>query len=131
MASTSIIPILNGKGVLSHAKQIPWGTQQSMEYLLKLIQLKYSSFPTRVTSVQASWMLHNFCSFATNYPAVFHSLKIPANMCASSSSHLQSLSLKKRPKRNHPATCLIPQNSMLNDHPSAHHSKWQHHAPHL
>lgn len=81
-ASTSVIPILNGKGVLSHAKRIPWGTQQSTEYLLKLIQLKYSSFPTRVTSTQASWMLHNFCSFATDYPAVLRSLKIPANMRA-------------------------------------------------
>lgn len=79
-ASTSVIPILNGKGVLSHAKRIPWGTQQSTEYLLKLIQLKYSSFPTRVTSTQASWMLHNFCSFATDYPAVLRSLKIPENM---------------------------------------------------
>jgi actin-related protein 5 len=78
--------------------RIPWGTQQSTEYLLKLIQLKYSSFPTRVTSAQASvrpytglinsvinlpqWMLHNFCSFATDYPAVLRSLKIPANMRA-------------------------------------------------
>ncbi|OJA15150.1 hypothetical protein AZE42_04698 [Rhizopogon vesiculosus] len=79
-ASTSVIPILDGKGVLSHAKRIPWGTQQSTEYLLKLIQLKYSSFPTRVTSAQASWMLHNFCSFATDYPAVLRSLKVPAYM---------------------------------------------------
>ncbi|KAG1762324.1 hypothetical protein EV702DRAFT_984005, partial [Suillus placidus] len=73
--------------------RIPW-TQQSTEYLLKLTQLKYSSFPTCVTSAQASvrpyavlssssvinlpqWMLHNFCSFATDYPAVLRSLKIP------------------------------------------------------
>lgn len=27
-------------------------------------------------------MLHNFCSFATDYPAVLRSLKIPANMRA-------------------------------------------------
>ncbi|KIJ60088.1 hypothetical protein HYDPIDRAFT_139575 [Hydnomerulius pinastri MD-312] len=81
-ATTSVIPILNGKGVLSHAKRIPWGTQQSTEYLLKLIQLKYHSFPTRVTSTQASWMLYNFCEFATDYPSTLRSLKVPANLRA-------------------------------------------------
>lgn len=29
------------------------------------------------------WMLHNFCEFATDYPATLRSLKIPANMRAS------------------------------------------------
>ncbi|KAF9242378.1 hypothetical protein BU15DRAFT_43994 [Melanogaster broomeanus] len=82
-ASTSVIPILSGKGVLSQAKRIPWGTQQSTEYLLKLVQLKYHSFPTRVTSMQANWMLHNFCEFATDYTSTLRSLKIPANLRAS------------------------------------------------
>ncbi|KAJ7199740.1 hypothetical protein B0H12DRAFT_1165061 [Mycena haematopus] len=49
-ASTSVIPIISGKGILSHAKRIPWGASQSADYLLKLIQLKYTSFPTRVTA---------------------------------------------------------------------------------
>jgi actin-related protein 5 len=71
-ASTSIIPILNGKGILGNAKRyiicasafgqpfnnrhcrIPWGSSQVTEYLLKLIQLKYPTFPTRVTSSQAN-----------------------------------------------------------------------------
>ncbi|KAF8972586.1 chromatin remodeling complex subunit [Flammula alnicola] len=53
-ASTSVIPILRGKGLLSHAKRIPWGASQSSEYLLKLIQLKYPNFPTRVTTVQTN-----------------------------------------------------------------------------
>ncbi|KAG8220259.1 hypothetical protein J3R82DRAFT_1308 [Butyriboletus roseoflavus] len=83
MASTSVIPILSGRGILSQAKRIPWGAQQSTEYLLKLIQLKYHSFPTRVTSTQAAWMLHNFCEFATDYPSTLRFLKIPANMRAS------------------------------------------------
>lgn len=71
-ASTSVIPILRGKGVLSLAKRyerlnligifcllripirIPWGPSQSSEYLLKLIQLKYPNFPTRVTTTQTN-----------------------------------------------------------------------------
>lgn len=74
-ASTSIIPVLRGKGILNQAKRygslcalhkpsqncllnhftrIPWGASQSSEYLLKLIQLKYPNFPTRVTTTQTN-----------------------------------------------------------------------------
>lgn len=81
-ASTSIIPILNGKGILSHAKRIPWGAQQSTEYLLKLSQLKYYNFPTRVTTAQASWMLHNFCEFSPDYQTTLRSLRDPNSMRA-------------------------------------------------
>lgn len=90
-ASTSVIPILRGKGLLSHAKRyakghafrwlrlltvtltrIPWGASQSSEYLLKLIQLKYPNFPTRVTNVQTnvspqdSCIRHIPCSHSSN-----------------------------------------------------------------
>ncbi|KAG9310323.1 hypothetical protein JVU11DRAFT_9447 [Chiua virens] len=71
------------EGILSHAKRIPWGAQQTTEHLLKLIQLKYHNFPTRVTSTQAGWMLHNFCEFATDYSVTLRSLKIPSNLRAS------------------------------------------------
>ncbi|KAF7310394.1 hypothetical protein HMN09_00581400 [Mycena chlorophos] len=73
-ASTSVIPVLAGKGILSHAKRIPWGASQSADYLLKLVQLKYTNFPTRVLPAQAQWMLHNFCEFAVDYPAHIRSL---------------------------------------------------------
>ncbi|KAG5636547.1 hypothetical protein H0H81_007677 [Sphagnurus paluster] len=81
-ASTSVIPVLNGKGIMSHAKRIPWGSSQSSEYLLKLIQLKYSNFSHRVTPPQASWMLHSFCEFATDYTATLRYLKDPLQMRA-------------------------------------------------
>ncbi|KAF4605659.1 Nuclear actin-protein involved in chromatin remodeling [Pleurotus pulmonarius] len=79
-ASTSVIPILDGKGIMSHAKRIPWGASQASEYLLKLIQLKYPNFPTRVTTLQSNWMLQNFCEFATDYTALLRKLKDPLNM---------------------------------------------------
>lgn len=82
-ASTSVIPMISGKGIMSHAKRIPWGGNQATDYLLKLIQLKYPTFPTRVTSVQTSWMLQNFCEFATDYPALLRTLKDPLNLRAS------------------------------------------------
>ncbi|THH32608.1 hypothetical protein EUX98_g1578 [Antrodiella citrinella] len=81
-ASTSIVPILNGKGLMSHSKRIPWGAVQSTEYLLKLVQLKYPTFPTRVTSSQTSWIMQEFCEFAIDYPAKLRELKDPLKMRA-------------------------------------------------
>ena len=87
-ASTSIIPILSGKGVMSQAKRsvfvsiwsysaviyiyiltfsinirIPWGSSQATEYLLKLIQLKYPTFSTRVLPAQTSVRALSFVLF--------------------------------------------------------------------
>ncbi|KAI0089829.1 actin-like protein Arp5p [Irpex rosettiformis] len=79
-ASTSVIPILNGKGLMSHAKRIPWGATQANEYLLKLIQLKYPTFPTRVTTAHTGWLLQNKCEFATDYTELIRSMKDPLNL---------------------------------------------------
>ncbi|KAF8665122.1 hypothetical protein AX16_000589 [Volvariella volvacea WC 439] len=84
-ASTSIIPILHGKGILSHAKRIPWGASQVSEYLLKLIQLKYPSFPARVTNTHSTWMLHNLCDFALDYQGLLRRLKAPEELRACTS----------------------------------------------
>ncbi|KAI0820631.1 actin-like protein Arp5p [Trametes gibbosa] len=81
-ASTSVIPVLDGKGLMNHAKRIPWGASQATDYLLKLIQLKYPTFPNRVTTIQSNWMLQNFCEFATDYTALLRRLKDPLGMRA-------------------------------------------------
>ncbi|CCM01422.1 uncharacterized protein FIBRA_03473 [Fibroporia radiculosa] len=82
-ASTSVVPIMQGKGLMSHAKRIPWGANQATDYLLKLIQLKYPTFPTRVTNTQSTWMLQNFCEFAIDYPTLLRTLKDPLRLRAS------------------------------------------------
>ncbi|KAK7688182.1 hypothetical protein QCA50_008552 [Cerrena zonata] len=81
-ASTSVIPILNGKGIMSHAKRIPWGATQATDFLLKLVQLKYPTFPTRVTSTQTSWILQTFCEFAPDYQSLLRELKDPLKLRA-------------------------------------------------
>lgn len=70
-ASTSVIPVLNGRGILSDCKRyeilhevscdvlisscrIPWGAIQASEYLLKIVQMKYPYFLTRVTPQQSA-----------------------------------------------------------------------------
>lgn len=47
--------------------RIPWGSSQAAEYLLKLVQLKYPTFPARVTTSQSQWLLHNLCAFTPSY----------------------------------------------------------------
>ncbi|KAI0056771.1 actin-like ATPase domain-containing protein [Artomyces pyxidatus] len=81
-ASTSVIPMLAGKGIMSQAKRIPWGAQHSAEYLLKLIQLKYPTFSTRVTSAQTSWMLHSFCEVSPDYLSLLRKLRDPNQLRA-------------------------------------------------
>ncbi|KAH9005775.1 chromatin remodeling complex subunit [Lactarius hatsudake] len=81
-ASTSVIPILDGKGIMSQAKRIQWGSQQASEYLLKLIQLKYPTFSTRVTTAHTNWMLHTFCEMSPDYTALLRRLRDPLQLRA-------------------------------------------------
>lgn len=51
---TSVIPVLDGKGIFSTCKRVSWGGIQSADLLLKLIQLKYPAFPTKVNPMQSN-----------------------------------------------------------------------------
>ncbi|KAI1785574.1 actin-like ATPase domain-containing protein [Ganoderma leucocontextum] len=81
-ASTSVVPMLDGKGLMNHAKRINWGASQATDYLLKLIQLKYPTFPTRVMPPQCNWMLQNYCEFSPDYTGLLRKLKDPLNLRA-------------------------------------------------
>ncbi|GJJ09400.1 hypothetical protein Clacol_003622 [Clathrus columnatus] len=79
-ASTSVIPVIDGKGIMSRSKRIPWSTSQSYEYLQKLIQLKYPNFPARITSSHASWIFHNVCEFSPDYTSLLRRLQNPVEI---------------------------------------------------
>ncbi|KAH8831141.1 chromatin remodeling complex subunit [Flagelloscypha sp. PMI_526] len=79
-ASTSVVPIVAGKGIMSQAKRIQYGGSQAAEYLLKLVQLKYPTFPTRMSSTQATWMLQSFCEFSPDYKGLMKKLADPLEM---------------------------------------------------
>ncbi|KAN0138657.1 hypothetical protein V8E53_003645 [Lactarius tabidus] len=81
-ASTSVIPILDGKGIMSQAKRIQWGSHQASEYLLKLVQLKYPTFLTRMTTAHSNWMLHTFCEMSPDYTALLRRLRDPLQLRA-------------------------------------------------
>lgn len=85
-SSTSIVPVLEGKGILSNAKRytfvntlqakrtgpeytflarlyrLPWGGSQASDYLGKLLSLKYPTFGTKITAQHTSVRLNTLVS---------------------------------------------------------------------
>lgn len=65
------------------ARSIPWGALQASDYLLKLLQLKYPTFPSRVTPFHTNWILQNHCDVASDYPELLRSLTDPSTLKSS------------------------------------------------
>lgn len=66
-SSTHLIPVLNSKPLLTQATRLNWGGSQSAEYLLKLIRLKYPTFPGKLNSSQTEYMVQDHCYLSKNY----------------------------------------------------------------
>lgn len=67
--ATHVIPVIRGRGILSQAKRLQWGGTQAVEFMLKLLQLKYPSFPSKLTLLQAQTLVWDHCYVAQDYPA--------------------------------------------------------------
>ncbi|KAI8814550.1 hypothetical protein BJ742DRAFT_785925 [Cladochytrium replicatum] len=67
--STTVIPVSDGRGWTEHAKRLSYGGYQMSEYLLKLVQHKYPSFPHKVTPKQAETLTHRHVRFSLDYQA--------------------------------------------------------------
>lgn len=65
--STHVIPVLNSKALLSNCSRLNWGGMQTAEYLLKLMRLKYPTFPARMNESQMEGLLHQHCYVSTDY----------------------------------------------------------------
>ena len=65
-SATHVIPVYDSKAILNQAIRLNWGGWHSAEYLLKLIRLKYPSFPGKLNVSQAEHMLrdHGYASKA-------------------------------------------------------------------
>lgn len=60
-SSTHVIPVLYGKPIMSSISRLNWGGCQGAEYLLKLLKLKYPSFPGKLTDYQAQHWVREHC----------------------------------------------------------------------
>lgn len=65
--STHVIPVVQGKGLLSLSKRINWGGHQSATYMQNLLNLKYPYFPSKVTLGQATFLVHDHCYVSKDY----------------------------------------------------------------
>ncbi|CDZ96567.1 Actin-related protein-Arp5p [Phaffia rhodozyma] len=65
--STSVVPVVNGRGLVGSARKLAWGGSQASEMMLKLVQMKYPGFPTKVTPNQATFMYRESCYFAEDF----------------------------------------------------------------
>jgi actin-related protein 5 len=75
--STHVIPVINGRGVMTEAKRINWGGHQSSNYLSSLLQLKYPYFPTKLNNYQVDNLVKDFCYVSKNYD---EDLKVALNL---------------------------------------------------
>lgn len=66
-AATHLIPVVESKALLSQATRLNWGRFQSAEYLLKLLKLKYPTFPGKISDPQAEDLVREHCYISQNY----------------------------------------------------------------
>lgn len=64
---TSIIPVINGRGILSQAKRIDWGGEQLQQYLSKLLALKYPYFPSKLNNYHTANLFKDYCYILEDY----------------------------------------------------------------
>lgn len=64
---TSVIPVVDGKGILTESKRINWGGNQATEYLTSLMSLKYPYFPTKLSNFQFKTMYQDYCYVSQSY----------------------------------------------------------------
>jgi actin-related protein 5 len=65
--ATHVIPVIEGRGILSQAKRLQWGGTQAVEFMLKLLQLKYPAFPSKLNFAQAQSLVWDHCYVAEDY----------------------------------------------------------------
>jgi actin-related protein 5 len=65
--STHIIPVVNSKPLLSQTTRLNWGRFQSAQYLLKLLRLKYPTFPGKISDNQAEDLVREHCYVSQDY----------------------------------------------------------------
>lgn len=64
---TSIMPVINGRGILSQAKRIDWGGEQLQQYLSKLLALKYPYFPSKLNNYHTTNLFKDYCYILEDY----------------------------------------------------------------
>ncbi|KIX04311.1 uncharacterized protein Z518_05178 [Rhinocladiella mackenziei CBS 650.93] len=67
--STHIIPVLDRKPQMQSCARLNWGGSQAQEFLLKLLRLKYPTFPGKMTTEQMETYIKQYCYLSRDYAA--------------------------------------------------------------
>ena len=65
--STFVLPLLKGRLQHTQISKIPFGGSQASEFMLKLMQLKYPTFPYKMSLDQAESVVGQFTYFSLDY----------------------------------------------------------------
>jgi actin-related protein 5 len=65
--STHLIPVVDSRPLLSQTTRLSWGRFQSAQYLLKLLRLKYPTFPGKLSDTQAEDLVREHCYVSQDY----------------------------------------------------------------
>jgi len=71
-SSTHLIPVINSRPIMSSVSRLNWGGYHSAEYLLKLLRLKYPTFPGKMTEAQAQELVREHCYISQDYDNEMH-----------------------------------------------------------
>ncbi|KAI8324143.1 actin-like ATPase domain-containing protein [Martensiomyces pterosporus] len=65
--ASHVIPIYDARAQTSHCKRINLGGTSMEEYLLRLLHLKYPSFPMKITGWQSQQVVHRYAYVSEDY----------------------------------------------------------------
>ncbi|MCJ1306682.1 Nuclear actin-protein involved in chromatin remodeling [Agyrium rufum] len=66
-SSTHLIPVLNSRPLMSNVSRLNWGGYHGADYLLKLIKLKYPTFPGKLTETQVEHYVREHCYISQSF----------------------------------------------------------------
>lgn len=78
--ATHVLPVLDGAGVLEQSKRLNYGGSQATEFMLKSMQLKYPSFPTKMSPQQAQELVHEHTYVADDFGEEMSALQDPSKL---------------------------------------------------
>ncbi|ERF74831.1 hypothetical protein EPUS_03215 [Endocarpon pusillum Z07020] len=65
--ATHLVPVLAGKPLYQSCARLNWGGSQAQEFLLKLLRLKYPTFPGKMNIEQMEEYVRRYCYISQDY----------------------------------------------------------------
>ncbi|ORX85405.1 actin-like ATPase domain-containing protein [Anaeromyces robustus] len=75
--STNVIPIVDNRGILNYSQRLNYGGFEAAEYMLKQLQFKYPTFPSKMTNSQAQEITQKYCHVSLDYSEELEKISKP------------------------------------------------------